>query len=132
MAKVIRRAKAPSRKRRAADEVEFTHTDKVMFPEKGYTKGDLLAYYEAVAEVLVPHLLGRPLTLERLPGGVGPGVPHFWQKNTPAHYPAWIERARLETEEGKPVEYALVKDKRALLWLVNQGTVTFHVWLSRV
>src|SRR3954451_19657024 len=68
----------------------FSHVEKVMFPEPGYTKGDLLAYYEAVAPLLIPHLRGRPLTLERVPDGVGGGggdAPHFWQKNTPAYYP---------------------------------------------
>src|SRR4051812_17145835 len=70
----------------------FSHTDKVMFPKAGYTKGDLLAYYQGVAELLIPHLRGRPLTLERVPDGVGGGgdAPHFWQKNTPAYYPKSI------------------------------------------
>ncbi|HEX4608885.1 MAG TPA: hypothetical protein VH092_11830, partial [Urbifossiella sp.] len=60
------------------------------------------------------------------------GGPHFWQKNTPASYPDWIARAELETERGKPVSYALVNDRATLLYLVNQGTMTFHPWLSRV
>jgi bifunctional non-homologous end joining protein LigD len=110
----------------------FTHVEKVMFPEKGYTKGDLLGYYEAVADLLIPHLAGRPLTLERLPGGVGRDAPHFWQKNTPEHYPKSIERAPLRDKTGKQVDYALVNDREALLYLVNQGTITFHVWPSRV
>jgi bifunctional non-homologous end joining protein LigD len=103
-----------------------------MFPEKGYTKGDLLHYYEAVADLLIPHLRGRPLTLERLPGRVGGDGPHFWQKNTPSHYPKWVPRAHLRDRTGKEVEYAMVDDREALLYLVNQGTVTFHVWPSRV
>jgi bifunctional non-homologous end joining protein LigD len=123
----------PLRAKAAAAEVEFTHTDRVMFAEPGYTKGDLLQYYERVADKLLPHLRDRPLTLERLPGGVGAkGAPHFWQKNTPEHYPAWIPRARLKDKTGKPVEYAVVNDLRSLLYLVNQGTVTFHVFLSRL
>jgi bifunctional non-homologous end joining protein LigD len=104
-----------------------------MFPAGGYTKGDLLDYYDRVADKLVPHLRDRPLTLERLPEGVnGEAAPHFWQKNTPAYYPDFIRRVRLVDRSGKPVQYALVDDKRSLLYLVNQGTITFHVFLSRL
>jgi bifunctional non-homologous end joining protein LigD len=103
-----------------------------MFPEAGYTKGNLLAYYDRVADLLIPHLRDRPLTLERLPDGIGGDAPHFWQKNTPAYYPEFIKRVRLVDRSGKAVEYALVNDRRSLLYLVNQGTITFHVFLSRV
>jgi bifunctional non-homologous end joining protein LigD len=73
------------------------------------------------------------VTLERLPDGLsGPKAPHFWQKNTPASYPDWIPRVELETARGKPVHYALVNSEDTLLYLVNQGTITFHPWLSRV
>jgi bifunctional non-homologous end joining protein LigD len=112
----------------------FSHVEKVMFPEPGYTKGDLLAYYQGVADLLIPHLRDRPLTLERVPDGLGGGgdAPHFWQKNTPAYYPKSIRRARLKDKTGKEVQYALVEDVEALLYLVNQGTITFHVWPSRL
>jgi bifunctional non-homologous end joining protein LigD len=119
----------------ARNDIKFTHVDKVMFPDAGYTKADLLDYYDRVADLLIPHLRDRPLTLERLPEGVGggdAGAPHFWQKNTPSYYPPFIKRARLVDRAGKPVEYALVNDKRSLLYLVNQGTITFHVFLSRL
>ena len=112
--------------------VEFTNVDKVMFPDAGYTKGDLLKYYLRVAPKLLPHLKDRPATLERLPDGVRDGAPRFWQKNTPGYYPKWIKRINLPTEDGKPVHYALVNDERTLAYLVNQGAITFHTWLSRV
>jgi bifunctional non-homologous end joining protein LigD len=113
--------------------VEFTHTDKVLFPAKGYTKGDVLEFYEKIADRLLPHLKDRPVTLERLPDGLQrPNSPHFWQKNTPDYYPDWIPRIDLPTERGKPVQYALVNDLQTLLYLVNQGTMTFHVYFSRV
>ena len=131
--------RTPSKRRQPSqpdllDGLTFSNPDKVMFPEKGYTKADLLTYYAAVADRLIPHLRGRPLTLERLPDGVGgdKSAPHFWQKNTPAYYPKWIPRARLQDQTGKTVEYATVDDARSLLYLVNQGTVTFHVFLSRL
>lgn len=116
----------------APEEVEITHPEKVLFPDDGITKADVAAYYRKVAPQLLPFLKDRPITLERLPDGLGEGKPHFWQKNTPASYPAWIPRVNLETEQGKPVAYVLVNDLPTLLYLVNQGTLTFHPWLSRV
>src|SRR6266511_859340 len=111
--------------------VVFTHTDKIMFPEAGITKGEVLRFYERISERLLPHLRDRPVTLERLPEGVtGTAAPHFWQKRTPAYYPAWIPRVELPSERGGPVSYVLVNDQDTLLYLVNQGTLTFHVWFS--
>jgi bifunctional non-homologous end joining protein LigD len=111
---------------------KLTNLDKVMFPEKGYTKGDVLDYYAAVARLLLPHLRDRPITLERLPDGVRRGAPHFWQKRTPSYYPDWIPRFETVSKDGKLVNYPLVNDERALLYMVNQGTLTFHPWLSRI
>lgn len=111
--------------------IPFSNTDKVMFPEHDITKGDVIEFYEAIADRLLPWLKDRPLTLERLPDGVGQGKPHFWQKNTPAYYPRWIPRAKLPTEEGKDVNYVLANDRHALMYLVNQGAITLHTWLSR-
>jgi bifunctional non-homologous end joining protein LigD len=132
-----RAAKIASPKRRGTSalekgEVPFTHLDKVMFPDEGITKGDVIEFYRKVSPHLLPFLKDRPATLERLPDGLGRGSPHFWQKNTPASYPDWIPRVNLPTTEGKPVDYVLVNDLDTLLYLVNQGTLTFHVWMSRV
>jgi bifunctional non-homologous end joining protein LigD len=112
--------------------VEVTNGDKVWFPLDGITKRDVFDYYAAVADRVLPFLRDRPMTLERLPDGIEPGKPHFWQKHTPEHYPRWIPRVELPTERGHTVQYVLVNDKAALLYLVNQGTLTFHPWLSRV
>lgn len=133
--RAVARETAPARASRdgkAPKTVELTHPDRVIYPEAGLTKADVFAYYEKVADRLLPFLKDRPVTLERLPEGLGDGKPHFWQKNTPASYPAWVPRVELETERGKPVAYVLVNDLPTLLYLVNQGTVTFHPWLSRV
>jgi|SRR5579884_791603 len=119
-------------KRAPALPFEFTHPDKLLFPEVNLTKRDILNFYAAIAPRLLPHLKDRPVTLERLPDGVRPGAPRFWQKNTPDYYPDWIPRIDLPTETGKPVNYALVNDLKTLLYLVNQGALTFHVWPSRV
>lgn len=112
--------------------VEATNGDRVWFPADGITKADVFRFYEAIADRLIPFLRDRPVTLERLPGGIGPGQPHFWQKHTPAHYPTWVPREDFPTERGKSVQYVLVNDEPTLLYLVNQGTLTFHPWLSRV
>jgi bifunctional non-homologous end joining protein LigD len=124
-AKVVADGKPPG-------EVAVTNPDKVLFPDDGITKADVAAYYRKVAPRLLPFLRGRPVTLERLPDGLGDGKPHFWQKHTPDSYPAWLPRAEFETERGRPVKYVLVNDLPALLFLVNQGALTFHPWLSRV
>jgi bifunctional non-homologous end joining protein LigD len=113
------------------DKVELTHPDRVMFPDAGLTKKDVFAYYQKIAGQLLPFLKDRPVTLERLPDGLK-GSAHFWQKDTPASYPSWLPRIELETQRGKAVHYALVNDEPTLLYLVNQGTLTFHVWASRV
>jgi bifunctional non-homologous end joining protein LigD len=113
--------------------VVFTHPDKVIFPEAGITKGEVLSFYERISERLLPYLRDRPATLERFPEGVtGTAAPHFWQKHTPSYYPAWIPRVELPSQRGRPVPYVLVNDQDALLYLVNQGTLTFHVWFSRI
>ena len=107
----------------------ITHPDKVLFPEDGITKGDLAAYYEAVAPVMLPHLRGRPVTLERYPSGIG--KPGFWQKDVARGFPGWLERVEVPKKDGV-VRHPLADDTRALLWMANQNAVTLHVWPSRV
>jgi bifunctional non-homologous end joining protein LigD len=114
-------------------DLTFTHTEKLMYPEVGLTKGDVLEFYQRIAPRLLPYLRDRPATLERLPEGLdGPNAPHFWQKRTPDFYPEWIQRVVLPSEDGTEVAYVLVNDEATLLYLVNQGTLTFHVGFSRV
>ncbi|WP_422931986.1 non-homologous end-joining DNA ligase [Singulisphaera sp. PoT] len=129
--KALSRPVQPASASSPPDEVELTHPDRLMFPDAGLTKEDVFAYYEKVAGHLLPFLKDRPVTLERLPGGLA-GSARFWQKDTPASHPGWIPRVSLETETGKVVHYALVNDEPTLLYLVNQGTLTFHAWASRV
>jgi bifunctional non-homologous end joining protein LigD len=132
-AKPAPRRNAKTRESRSENDVKLTNADKLMFPDDGITKGDVFAYYERIADELLPYLRDRPATLERLPDGIsGPDAPHFYQKNTPKYYPDWIPRIELPAEGGKKVNYALVNSREALLYLVNDGTLTFHVWLSRV
>ena len=103
--------------------VRITSRDKVMFPESGVTKGDLVDYYRAVAPVMFPHLAGRPLTLERFPGGLAERG--FMQKNAPEYFPDFIGRFAMGKKDGETV-HPVIGDLDGLIYLVNQNTVTFH------
>jgi len=128
------REPVPNVIRKGRRELRLSNLDKPFWPDEGITKGDLLAYYRDVAEVLVPHLRKRPFTMKRYPDGWK--GKHFFQKQAPSHMPEWIERVPLpaSTREGekKIIEYALVDDELALLWMVNMGCIDMHVWSSRV
>ncbi len=133
-AKKTATARAPkrARKTRAASgdrTVVITHPEKVLFPEDDITKGELAAYYESVAEVLLPHIIGRPITMERYPAGIG--AKGFWQKSVEKGFPAWLERVDVPKKDGV-VHHPVITDAASLMWTVNQNTLTHHVWISRV
>jgi bifunctional non-homologous end joining protein LigD len=110
----------------------ISHPDKVLFPESGITKGDLCAYYERVAAVMVPHIARRPVTMERYPAGIA--KKGFIQKDVSKGFPEWLERVEVERQDekrGGVVHYPLANDARALLWMANQNSITPHVWTSR-
>ena len=107
----------------------ITHPEKVLFPDDGITKGDLAGYYEAIAPVILPHLRGRPLTMERYPAGIG--NKGFWQKDVTKGYPAWLQRVEVPKKDGI-VHHPVVTDTQSLLWITNQNTITHHVWASRI
>jgi len=107
----------------------ITHPDKLLFPDDGITKGELARYYETMAPVMLPHLRGRPVTMERYPGGIG--ATGFWQKDVSRGFPEWLQRVEVPKKNGV-VHYPVVTDARSLLWITNQNTVTQHVWVSRV
>jgi bifunctional non-homologous end joining protein LigD len=106
----------------------ITHPEKVLFPDDGLTKGDLAAYYEAVAAAMLPHIRNRPVTMERYPAGIG--KKGFWQKSVEKGFPEWLQRIDARKKDGV-VHHALVTDERSLMWVVNQNTITPHVWTSR-
>ena len=107
----------------------ITHPEKVLFPEDGITKGDLAAYYEALSPLILPHVRGRPLTMERYPAGLG--QKGFWQKDVSKGFPEWLQRVAVPKKDGV-VHYPVITDIRSLLWVTNQNTITQHVWTSRV
>lgn len=106
----------------------ITHPEKVLFPDDGITKGELAAYYEAVAPALLPHIVRRPITMERYPAGID--KEGFFHKDVTKGFPAWLKRAKVP-KKGGSLHHPLVTDLRSLLWIVNQNTITPHVWTSR-
>ena len=106
----------------------ITHPDKVLFPDDDITKGELAAYYEMIAPVMLPHIANRPITMERYPAGIG--RKGFIQKDVSKGFPNWLDRVKVPKKEGA-VHYPLVTDAESLLWLVNQNCITPHVWISR-
>jgi bifunctional non-homologous end joining protein LigD len=107
----------------------ITHPEKIMFPDDGITKGELSAYYELVAPIMMPHLRGRPVTMERFHRGIG--EKGFFQKNVSKGAPDWLETVSVPKKDGT-VNYPVVFDARGILWLANQNCITPHVWTSRV
>jgi bifunctional non-homologous end joining protein LigD len=106
----------------------ITHPDKVLFPDDGITKGELAAYYEAIAPVMLPHIRNRPVTLERYHSGIG--KPGFFQKDVSKGFPKWLKRVDVP-KKGGIVHHPLVRDTRSLVWMANQNSITPHVWTSR-
>jgi bifunctional non-homologous end joining protein LigD len=106
----------------------ISHPDKVLFPDDGITKGEVAAYYATVATLMLPHLRGRPVTMERYPNGIGAGG--FLQKDVSKGFPEWLQRVEAP-KRGGVVHYPLIDDARSLEWLANQNCITPHVWTSR-
>jgi bifunctional non-homologous end joining protein LigD len=100
-----------------------------MFPEDGITKGELAAYYDLVGPVMLPHMSGRPVTLERFHRGIGDKG--FFQKNVGKGAPEWLETVAVPKKDGV-VNYPVITELRGIQWLANQNSITPHVWTSRV
>lgn len=112
----------------AGHDVRLTSLDRVLFPEVGITKGDLLAYVEDLAELLLRDLRGRPVALKRFPSGLsGDG---FFQKLRPEHAPDWLGAVDVPLRQGGTKTHTVVDDEASLLFLTNHGTVELHPWLS--
>jgi DNA ligase D len=104
----------------------ITHPDKVLFPERGETKGDLAEYYLRVAEPLMRAMGGRPVLLQRFPEGAG--GPSFFQKRIPASAPDWLQTTTVSTPNGTTSRALVAADLDHVLWAVNLGCLGFHVW----
>jgi bifunctional non-homologous end joining protein LigD len=121
-------------------DLKLSNLDKVLYPRTGFTKGDLIAYYAAMAPVLVGHLRDRPLTVTRWPDGVS--EKSFFQKQAPAHRPEWVRTATVAStstltgtpvgaQAGKAIDYTLANDLATLVWLANLAAIELHVPLAR-
>jgi bifunctional non-homologous end joining protein LigD len=108
--------------------VEISHPEKVLFPDDGITKGDLASYYERVSRWMLPHVEGRPLSLQRFPDGIA--RQGFFHKDVPDYFPAFVRRVEV-AKAGGTVTHALAENADTLVYLANQNTITPHVWLSR-
>jgi bifunctional non-homologous end joining protein LigD len=108
--------------------VEISRPDKPLFPS-GITKRDLALYYEGAASAMLPHLRGRPLSLERYPDGIE--GPRIFQQHASGHFPDWIRRVEVPAKE-RPVQHVVAEDAASLVYLAGQACITFHRWLSHV
>ncbi len=108
--------------------IEVTNADKVLFPDDGLTKGDLIDYYHRIARYMLPHIKDRPLTLQRFPNGIG--EEGFFQKSAGDYFPDWVKRARMKKSNGT-TNYVICNHAATLVYLAEQDTITHHIWLSR-
>ncbi len=107
----------------------LSNLEKVLYPQAGFTKAQLIDYYVRIAPVLLPHLRGRPLTLKRYPDGVDGEL--FYQKNCPDHRPSWVATARVWSEGNKRwMDYCMVQEVATLVWAANLADIELHTSLS--
>ena len=109
--------------------LSLSNLDKVMYPETGFTKGQVIDYYTRVAPVLLPHLRDRPLTLKRYPNGVEGG--HFYEKQCPSHRPEWVRSEPVDLQ-SKTIRFCVCDDLPTIVWLANLADLELHPSLSKV
>jgi bifunctional non-homologous end joining protein LigD len=111
-------------------DVSISNTDKVFFPARGLTKGDVVNYYVGVAELVLPHLRRRPFHMKRFPNGVEGEF--FHQKRVPATHPDYVDEVPVSFPSGHSTVFAIVDNAAALAWVANLGCIELHTWHSRV
>jgi bifunctional non-homologous end joining protein LigD len=109
--------------------IEITHSEKILFPESKITKGDLIKYYDKASNVILPFMKGRPLAMQRFPGGINQAG--FLQKEVPDYYPGWIKRVKIEKKDGSLIEQLICDNKDTLIYMANLDCITPHIWLSK-
>jgi bifunctional non-homologous end joining protein LigD len=115
----------------SAEEGSFTNLDKIFWPEDGYTKGDLIDYYDKISPYIIPHLLDRPLVFERFPNGIY--GESFYQKDAPDYTPQWIRTQKIYSEDvDRDIRYFVGADREQLLYIANTGNIQQNPWMSRV
>ncbi len=128
----VTKALQRTKRARARSRVQFSNLDKVYWPAEGFTKGDLIAYYEEVADALLPYLKDRPLHLNRFPDGIT--GKSFYQKDAKRETPGWVSTVEIgsKTRGGSSIRYIVCNDRDTLLYLINLGSIDLHPWMSRV
>ena len=109
--------------------LSLSNLEKDLYPSHGFTKAHVLEYYTRIAELILPHLKDRALTLKRYPEGVEKDF--FFEKRCPAHRPAWVKTAEVRLDEGEPMTACLVDDLETLIWVANLASLELHVPLAR-
>ena len=110
--------------------LKLTNLEKLLYPKAGFTKADLIGYYAAIGPVLLPHLLGRPLTLKRYPDGVE--GEHFYEKQCPKHRPPWVQTTPVWSESNeREIHFCLCEDLPTLVWMANLADIELHPSLAR-
>ena len=111
-------------------ELTLSNLEKVLYPQAGFTKGQLIDYYIRIAPALLPHLKDRPLTMKRYPEGVGGFF--FYEKNCPTHRPEWVQTAAVWSHgNNRWMQYCLVQDLPTLVWAANLADIELHTSLSK-
>jgi bifunctional non-homologous end joining protein LigD len=114
----------------AGKELKLTNPDKVLYPETGFTKGELISYYRDIAPVLLPHMKGRPLTMKRYPNGVNEEF--FFEKRCPVHRPKWVVVRDVTGEKESVPAACTVNNLPTLIWVANLASIELHTQLYRV
>lgn len=109
--------------------IEVSNEEKIFFPDEGITKGEIVDYYRRIADLVLPFLADRPLVLRRFPDGITDSG--FFQKDTPEHFPDWIETTTLDKEEGGTVTHVVATGAATLAYVANQGAIELHTLLAR-
>ncbi len=111
-------------------EIKISNPDKVLFPDDGFTKQDIVDYYSEIAGYLIPYAKDRPVMMQRFPDGIGKSG--FYHKEVPDYFPDWINTGKVDKKEGGTVTHVICDSRETLVYLANQGSITLHTWLSRI
>src|SRR5437763_8975104 len=115
-------------------DLQLSNLDKVLYPQAGFAKAEVIDYYTRIAPAMLPHLAGRPITLKRYPNGVDGQF--FFEKNAPSHTPDWVPTVRLpvpgSTMKRDSIDFLLIQERATLVWLANLAALELHVPQWRV
>lgn len=120
---------SPPREKTTEPTVRLTHGEKIFYPETGFTKGDMVAYYQHIAPTMLPYLIGRPVSLKRMPDGVDGFA--FFEKRAPAALPPWVRTTVVASARHGTLTYLVIDNADTLVWLANRAALEFHTYLFK-